>query len=288
MRLTIASGKGGTGKTLVSTNLSCVLEQRGVSVTYVDADVEAPNGDLFLSPADLMIEEVTVPTPALRAERCHGHAKCQEICAFNAILAAKGNIVVFDELCHSCGACRLACPDNALVERPRLIGEIRRGVAAGIRFLGGRLNIGEARAVPLIAALLDRLDPRGREEGVIIVDAPPGVACSAVEAVKGADMVLLVTEPTPFGCHDLALAVEMCRAVEVTPAAVINRCDLGDREIYHLLERLSVPILAEIPFERTIASAYAGSRLAYDQSETLRRALEAVADTLLQRWDGMR
>jgi MinD superfamily P-loop ATPase len=286
MRVAIASGKGGTGKTLVSTNLSRLLADRGHRVTYVDADVEAPNGHLFLTPTDLDTTQVTVALPVLKEKSCAAHGRCQEICAFNAILAAKGSIIVFEELCHSCGACILACPDNSLKERQREIGTLELGKATNMCFASGKLNVGEARSAPLISAVLQRVALDAGDD-VMVVDAPPGVACSAVEAVKGSDLALLVTEPTPFGLHDLGLAVEMCRALGVETAAVVNRADLGHRKLNDLLDAAHVPIITEIPFEKSIASAYADAKLAMEYSQSLRNALGAIADYIENRFGGL-
>ena len=275
MRIAVASGKGGTGKTLVSTNLSFLLSDREQRVTYVDADVEAPNGHLFLAPEGLTATPATVQMPVLVNDHCAGHGRCQEICAFNAIIAAKGSIIVFDELCHSCGACVLACPEGSLVEKPRMVGEVLTGTAGTIRYVAGRLNVGEARSVPLITEVLARTT--GYEDDIVVIDAPPGVACSAVAAVTGADLALLVAEPTPFGRHDLALTIEMCRAVGVETAAIINRADLGDRGVTELLEAAAVPILAQIPFDRHIAEVYAAGRPALSESDDLAHALGLVA-----------
>jgi MinD superfamily P-loop ATPase len=276
MRIAVASGKGGTGKTLIATHLCQMLAQHRHPVTYVDADVEAPNGHLFLKPIVTSRIDATVPVPALAEAPCAGHGRCQEICAFNAILAAKGNVIVLNELCHSCGACVLACPEKALIEADRAIGVIETGQANGIRFIAGRLNVGEARATPLISEVLKRAGDRDEIQQVII-DAPPGVSCTAVEAVKTADLAILVTEPTPFGHHDLGLAVEMCKALEIAPLAVINRSDLGDDAVSRLLRREQVPVIAEIPFDRSIAAAYADGQSVLERSAPFREQLEAVS-----------
>jgi MinD superfamily P-loop ATPase len=286
MRIAVASGKGGTGKTLVATNLCRVFARQGRRVTYVDADVEAPNGYLFLKPSDLNRRSAVVLKPALRSTPCAGHGKCQEVCAFNAILAAKGSICVFDELCHSCGACVLACPDDALHEVEREIGAIETGTADGVAYVAGRLAVGEARAAPLIAQVtregitLSNNEASPRDDDIILIDAPPGSACAAVEAVRDAQLVLLVSEPTPFGGHDLGLAIDMCRSLKIDIVALINRSTLGSREVFYRLAQQEIPVLAEIPFDRGIATAYAESKIAVDASPMLDEKLTNVAQKI--------
>ncbi|MCP4606315.1 MAG: P-loop NTPase [Proteobacteria bacterium] len=280
MRIAVASGKGGTGKTLVATNLARLWVDQGHVVTYVDADAEEPNGHLFLNPSVLDEERFAVTIPTLGGQTCSAHGKCQEICAFNAILSAKGRIVVFNELCHSCGACILACPDNALKEEDREIGTISFGTANDIGFVSSRLDVGEARVTPLIERVISRVENR---DGIVIVDAPPGTSCSAMAAVHEADLLLLVTEPTPFGLHDLELAVGMGRAFGIELAAVINRSDLGDKRTKKYLDAEGIPVLAEIPFDPQIAKAYSESRLALNTCVDLKRALIGISKKLIKR-----
>jgi MinD superfamily P-loop ATPase len=278
MRLAVASGKGGTGKTLVATNLAWCLAEAGRDVMYVDADVEAPNGHLFLHPEGVKEARFTVGVPALREGTCSGCGDCQEACAFNAILALKDRVMVFPELCHSCGACLLSCGEEALVEQHREVGTLRRGTSGGIGFWSAVLDIGEAKAPPLIQGLLQDVAVESlANDRVVILDAPPGTSCSAMSVVRGADQVVLVTEPTPFGLHDLELAVQMCRALEKPVTAIINRSDLGDGEVLAWLEEESVPLLAEIPFSPELAAAYAEGELAARRLPFLRRALDGVA-----------
>jgi MinD superfamily P-loop ATPase len=304
----VASGKGGTGKTLIATNLAWFLAEAGHGVTLADTDVEAPNAHLFLAadadePARRPCE---VPVPYLFAGTCSGCGDCQRACAFNAIVTLKDRVMVLPELCHGCGACALSCQERALGERNRPIGTI-----STIRSLGpsaasawrartsmvwGTLNVGEARAVPLVEGVLRRAD--AIDHPIQIVDAPPGTACTAVAAVEGADLVLLVTEPTPFGLHDLELAVEMCRALGRPTAAVVNRSDLGDRRVHDLLAREGIPLLGEIPFSRELARTYAGGQLAGPRIAgprvpevrsggaaipSLRRALDRIAWAVIER-----
>jgi MinD superfamily P-loop ATPase len=270
MRIAVASGKGGTGKTLVSTSLTRLWSSRGLAVTYVDADAEEPNGHLFLNPKIESRTRFAVKVPVLKGKSCAGHAKCQEICAFNAILSAKGSIIVFDELCHGCGACLLACPDGSLIERDREIGTVFAGRTGEAGFISGSLDVGEARVTPLIEGTVHRA---GNAGGIVVVDSPPGTSCSAIAAVEGSDLLLLVTEPTPFGMHDLELAVEMGRTLGLSLAAAINRADLGDNRVRKYLDAEGIPTLAEIPFDRSVAEAYAAGRSCVDECDAFREKI---------------
>ena len=276
MRVAIASGKGGTGKTVIATNLAWLLAHEGLESTYLDCDVEAPNGHLFLKPTGLEEQVFTVRVPKLATETCSGCGECQAFCAFNAILALGDKVLVFNELCHACGGCMRVCPEGLLHEVDRPAGVILRGLAAGARFIAGRINVGEPRAEPLVSAVI-REAPR---TGVVVTDAPPGTSCSAVAAVQGADRVLLVTEPTPFGLHDLKMAVAMCRTLGCEPSAVINRSDLGNNAVKAYLEAESIPLVAEIPFDSALSEAYALGELAVQKSDVLHRALRQIITQL--------
>lgn len=285
MRLAVASGKGGTGKTFIATNLAWHLAEAGHDVTYVDTDVEAPNGHLFLHPQGVAEERFSVRVPALSGERaCTGCGACQEACAFNAIIALKDRVMVFPELCHACGACLLSCDENALLEQRREVGTLRAGSSGRISFRSAVLDIGEAKAPPLIQGLLDSAAVETRANNhLVILDSPPGTSCSAMCVVKSADLVLLVTEPTPFGLHDLKLATEMCRALGKPVVAIVNRADLGNGEVVAWLEQESVPLLAEIPFSQEVARAYADGALAARNLPALRQALDRVASAMIER-----
>lgn len=281
MRIAVASGKGGTGKTVVSTSLAWLLAQQGRRVRYVDADVEEPNGHLLLHPGIDQRGRHAVGVPALRGATCSGCGECQRFCAYHAILALPDRVMVLPELCHSCGGCQLACPDGDLIEVPREIGTIEVGNVPdlpSLSFHAATLDVGEARATPLIGALLEQAS--GDE--IVVVDAPPGTSCSAMAAVGAADRVLLVTEPTPFGLHDLDLAVQMARALGRQPLALVNRSDLGDDGVRDYLVREQIDLVAEIPFSREVATAYAHGRIAAEACEAFRERLEPVVRRLTQ------
>jgi len=279
MRVAIASGKGGTGKTLVATNLAWTLAQRGRAAAYLDADVEEPNGHLFLRPSHVRETGHEVEVPVLRDGTCSGCGECQEFCNLNAILALKDSVLVFNELCNSCGGCVLACPEDALEMEGREIGVLREGRSGALAFMDGLMNVGEPRATPLIDAIVASSSP-----GMIhVVDAPPGTSCPAMAAVRGSDIVLLVTEPTPFGLHDLDLAVRMCRALGVPVAAMINRSDLGDDRVREYLDDQTIPILGSVPFDTEIATVCARGGLAAKEIERFREIMNSVTDEVLER-----
>jgi MinD superfamily P-loop ATPase len=281
-RIAIASGKGGTGKTLVSTSLAWLLARDGQRVSYVDADVEEPNGHLFLHPEIIDRKRYARPVPELRQETCSGCADCQRFCQFNAILALPDRVMVFPELFSSCGGCVLACPERALGEEAREVGSIEMGRAhteggKPIGFLAATLDVGEARATPLIAGLLNRIgDP-----GIVLIDAPPGTSCNVMEIVRAVDLVVLVTEPTPFGLHDLKLAVKMTRTLGKPVTAVVNRSDLGDEETRRYLASQRIETVAEIPFRPEVAEAYAQGRIAAAVSAELCTLLEPLERRLI-------
>jgi MinD superfamily P-loop ATPase len=283
MRVAVASGKGGTGKTLVSTSLAWLLARDGHRVAYVDADVEEPNGHLFLHPEVNDRQRYARPVPQLRQETCSGCGECQRFCQWNAILALRDRIMLFPELCSSCGGCVLACPDELLTEVPREIGSTESGTACAeaehpIRFLAATLDVGEARATPLIRGLLDQIE----DPGIVLIDAPPGTSCSVMEIVGDVDLVVMVTEPTPFGLHDLRLAVEMTRALGKPVTAVINRSDLGHDRVQQYLELQHIEVSAEIPFRLEVAQAYAHGQIAAAASPELRELLLPLERRLIE------
>jgi MinD superfamily P-loop ATPase len=246
MMICVASGKGGTGKTTVAVNMAVSMAS-GVQV--LDCDVEAPNAHLFLGPSIHETAPVFVPVPEIDEAKCTYCKKCAEICRFKAIAVIGETVLTFPEMCHSCGGCMAVCPESAITETGRNIGEIEKGAA------------GEAMSPPLIRKVRACRDP----ERITIIDAPPGTSCPAVAAMKGVDFVLMVTEPTPFGLHDLKLAVGAVRILGIPCGLVINRSDIGDDRVRQYAVEEDIPVLMEIPFDRKIAHAYSRGLMIVDE-----------------------
>ncbi len=252
MILAIASGKGGTGKTTVATNLAYVASRNGQSVAYLDCDVEEPNGHIFLKPEIMDRRPVGSLVPRVDAEKCTLCGECGEICQYSAIVRVGKKVLVYPELCHACGGCSLVCSDGAITEVSREIGVLETGRAGAIDFAQGLLNIGQPMSPPVIRAVKST----AFQADLTVVDAPPGTSCPVIEAVRGADFVVLVTEPTPFGFHDLQLAVEMVRVLRLPLGVVINRAGLDGTDVRSYCTARRIPILQEIPDDRRLAEAY--------------------------------
>ena len=248
MIIAIASGKGGTGKTTVAVNMALSLE----NVQLLDCDVEEPNSYILLQPTINEITQVCTQTPMISEELCDYCGKCSKFCAYNALFVASKTIMVFPELCHSCGGCKIVCPKNAITDKERPIGIIKKGKAKDVEIVYGELNVGEAMAIPLIKAVKNQI----KSDKTVIIDAPPGTACSLVVSVHKTDYCILVTEPTPFGLHDLKISVQVLKDLNVPMGVVINRAGFGDRKVYQYCEKENIPLLMEIPFDKKIAKLY--------------------------------
>lgn len=273
-RIAVASGKGGTGKTTLSVNLAALLADAGLQVRLLDADVEEPDCHLFLDVVDETVDPVDVLVPVVDDERCTACRTCADVCAFKAITVIGTSVLVFPELCHACGACALLCPEGALREEGRQTGVVRRGVVGrpgGARFslVTGVLDVGEAKAVPVTKATVRGVG----DDDIVIVDAPPGTSCPVIESVRGSDLVVLVTEPTPFGLNDLRLAVEMVRALGLRAVVAVNRAEPGADLVRDYCAEEGLEIVLELPNDRRIAEAYARGELLVDALPDVRGAL---------------
>ncbi len=246
--ISVASGKGGTGKTTVAVNMALSLED----VQLVDCDVEEPNAHILLHPNLQATQPVHARIPAIAEEECDYCGQCSTFCVYHALFVVPGTIMVFPELCHSCGGCALVCPTHAIAEEARPIGCIHRGVAKGVDLVYGELNVGEPMPVPVIRAVKTQIQPKK----TVLIDAPPGTACPVVASVYGSDYCLLVTEPTPFGLHDLQIVVNVVRALRIPFGVVINCAGIGDNAVYTYCREERIPVLLEIPFMRRIAELY--------------------------------
>jgi len=258
MIISIASGKGGTGKTTIATNLAVAMDHE---VKLLDCDVEEPNDHIFIQPRITYTEEFCLKVPEVDMGKCSLCGRCQEICQFKAIVVVGKSVLTFPELCHSCGGCFEVCPEGAITEVDRAMGIFERGARDGLQFAYGSLYVGQVMAVPLIERVRDEI-----ESGMLtIIDAPPGTSCPVISSVKGSDFVILVTEPTPFGLNDLKLAVGIVKILDIPHGIVINRSDLGDDKVKEYAKEEGIPILMEIPFSRQIAEAYSRGKLLVEE-----------------------
>jgi MinD superfamily P-loop ATPase len=253
MIITVLSGKGGTGKTTVAVNLALSLAEEGRNVLLVDADVEEPNAGLYLDPVIAETFNVDVLVPEVDQSLCTFCGKCAEFCQFNALAVVGEHVLVFPQLCHGCGGCSLVCPVAAIREVPRLVGVVEKGRVESLQFWSGRMKVGEALAVPVTRKLKEGLAEL-KDQFIVIIDAPPGSSCPVVEAVRGSDYALLVTEPTPFGRHDLEIALELVRDMGFPHGVIINRSGSDDRIIEDYCREQGVPVLLKIPFSSRLAA----------------------------------
>jgi MinD superfamily P-loop ATPase len=248
MIVAVASGKGGTGKTSVAVNMALSIG----TVQFLDCDVEEPNAHLLLHPEISREEPVYLPVPVINEELCDHCGKCAEFCPNNAIFVSPEKVLVFPELCYSCGGCAIVCPRKAISEEQRRIGTLKLGSARDLELVYGELEVGEPMAVPVIKEVKRRIE----KDRPVIFDSPPGTSCPVIETVKGSDFCVLVTEPTPFGLHDLKITVQVLKDMKIPFGVIVNRAGIGDKKVYEYCEEKNIPILLEIPYQRKIAELY--------------------------------
>ncbi|MGB9875757.1 MAG: ATP-binding protein [bacterium] len=250
MIISVASGKGGTGKTLVAVNMALSLKNRPLQ--FLDCDVEEPNAYLFFKPEITRIEAVYSLVPAIDEKLCDHCGKCAQFCQYNALLVTSQKAMVLPELCHSCGGCALVCPKKAITEEKYRIGSLKGGSAGNLELLYGELKVGK----PLPAPIIKEVKRHIRKDRTVILDSPPGTSCPVIETVRGSDFCILVAEPTPFGLHDLKIAVQVLEELAIPFGVVLNRADIGDEKVQEFCHQKSIPILLEIPYLRKIAELY--------------------------------
>ena len=272
VKIAVLSGKGGTGKTFVSVNLARVIPNS----TYLDCDVEAPNGHLFLTPKQITVEEVCVPLPEVDVKRCIHCRKCVDVCRFNALAWIKENPVRFKDVCHACGGCRLVCPAKAIEEREHPVGVIETGRSGNVLVRTGKMNPGEESGVPIIRKLVEEI-----REGVTIIDCPPGSACTVMESVETADICLLVAEPTLFGVHNFKMVQKLVSLLKKPFGVIINKDPGGEHPMVKLCEAQGYPLWMRMEYREEIAGCLADGMVASEQFPDVKKQFEELFKTLV-------
>lgn len=272
MRIAVLSGKGGTGKTLVSVNLACAAEK----AVYVDCDVEEPNGHLFLKPEITEKLSVTVTVPEMDMSKCTGCRKCVDFCKYNALALLKDKLMIFYEVCHSCGGCILFCPAKALSKKQREIGTIEAGISDGVTVLTGCLNTGEVSGVPIIKGLMEKLP----KQDIIVIDCPPGSACIVMESIREADFCVLVAEPTLFGAHNLAMVYDLVKLFDKPFGVVLNKCLPGENPSEKFCSENKINILTEIPYDEKLGMLNSKGLVAVRESDQYRKLFQKLLENI--------
>ena len=275
MNIAVLSGKGGTGKTLLSVNMAAASK----SATYIDCDVEEPNGYLFFKPEEIIEENVSVKIPEVDKELCSGCRKCVDFCKFNALAFIKKAPIVFGDICHSCGGCSLLCPENAITEKDKVIGKIEKGKSQGIDVYTGILNTGEVSGVPIIEKLLEENRATDNEK-LSIIDCPPGSACIVMESIKDADFCVLVAEPTAFGAHNLEMVYELVSLFGKPFGVVLNKCLDGENPSEEFCKEKGIKILGRVPFEKELGELNSNAKIAARESERYNKLFKNILETV--------
>lgn len=275
MNIAVLSGKGGTGKTLLSVNMAAASE----SATYIDCDVEEPNGYLFFKPEEIVEENVSVKIPEVDKELCSGCRKCVDFCKFNALAFIKKAPIVFGDICHSCGGCSLLCPENAITEKDKVIGKIEKGKSQGIDIYTGILNTGEVSGVPIIEKLLEENRATDNEK-LSIIDCPPGSACIVMESIKDADFCVLVAEPTAFGAHNLEMVYELVSLFGKPFGVLLNKCLDGENPSEEFCKEKGIKILGRVPFEKELGEINSNAKIAARESEKYNKLFKNILETV--------
>lgn len=274
MKIAVLSGKGGTGKTLVSVNLAAAAKES----TYIDCDVEEPNGHLFFKPEGVQEEKVSVKIPNVNSELCNACRECVDFCRFNALAYVKDNLIVFEEVCHSCGACVLVCPEKALTEKDKVIGTVQKGISGRVSIYTGILNIGEASGIPIIKKLFAAEKSEAKE--LTVIDCPPGSACIVMESIKDADYCILVTEPTLFGVHNLNMVYELVKLFKKPFGVVLNKCLEGENPAEKFCIEKGIKILCKIPFDNELGTLNSNAEIAVYKNEKYRDLFSSLLETV--------
>ena len=248
MIVSVASGKGGTGKTSVAVNMALSIG----NLQLLDCDVEEPNDHIFLKPKISSVQPVTVSVPIVNETLCDRCRKCADFCQYNALFVGSDEVLVFPDLCHSCGGCALVCPEEAISEVPHKIGTLKLGTNGNVELVYGELEVQKPMAVPIIKEVKRRI----KRDKDAILDSPPGTSCPVIQTVKNSDFCILVSEPTPFGLHDLKIIVQVLESMEIPSGVIVNRAGVGDKIIYEFCRGKNIPILLEIPYDKQIAELY--------------------------------
>ncbi|MFA6849392.1 MAG: ATP-binding protein [Selenomonadaceae bacterium] len=274
MKIAVLSGKGGTGKTLVSVNLAAAASES----IYIDCDVEEPNGHLFFKPDDIVLEQIMVKVPVVDENKCNGCRTCSDFCKFNALAYINNKLIVFDEICHSCGGCVLFCPKGALSEKTKRIGQVEYGTSKNVTVITGRLNTGEASGIPIIKKLLHYVKNKNT---ITFIDSPPGSACSVMESVKDVDYCILVAEPTLFGVHNLTMVYDLVKLFHKPYGVVLNKCLEEENPAEKFCREKNIKILGKIPFDHELGMMNSNALIAVRNSKPYKVLFASLLQTVI-------